>query len=140
VRSNPTLSGGQSADKSLLCYRKKAAAEGAVYWYAKKFVVARAARRTYGIAVNTEYESSLPAHQARSHTVFSSLTGRQMVPGWFSQLIAKVSVWRIGGDVLIPFNSAERGGPERCYHTCALSHGVLAETKAFELRGRTNQH
>ncbi|KAH7099381.1 hypothetical protein BKA62DRAFT_310726 [Auriculariales sp. MPI-PUGE-AT-0066] len=85
---------------------KKAAAEGAAYWYAKKFVVARAARKSYGVMCAKRYDSSLPEHQARSHKVCTVIDGTEFIPDHFSRLVAKneivqnnassrISYWRL---------------------------------------------
>ncbi|KAH7067222.1 hypothetical protein BKA62DRAFT_810091 [Auriculariales sp. MPI-PUGE-AT-0066] len=91
---------------------KKAAAEGAVYWYAKKFVVARAARKSYGVLCDESYLRSLPEHQARSNAVCTDDDGRQVLPGRFSCLVTKNQVIQNDSCTKIPYYHTSRGKPD----------------------------
>ncbi|KAH7102995.1 hypothetical protein BKA62DRAFT_742744 [Auriculariales sp. MPI-PUGE-AT-0066] len=82
---------------------KKAAAEGAVYWYARKFVVARAARKSYGINCQMIYDSSLPEHQARSHLAFQDLDGSWWINNHFYSLVVKNQIVKDAASTQIPF-------------------------------------
>jgi len=69
---------------------KKAAAEGALSWYTKQFVVARAARATYGIEIRQEYNKHLKSHATRSHLTHVGPEGTADLHGIFSPLVLKV--------------------------------------------------
>ncbi|KAH7088611.1 hypothetical protein BKA62DRAFT_728462 [Auriculariales sp. MPI-PUGE-AT-0066] len=90
---------------------KKAASEGAVYWYAKKFVVARAARKSYGVACNLAYESTQPTHAARLHTTYTDASGKMMIPGHFSQLVGKNEVVQNNVSARLPYYSLSPSKP-----------------------------
>ncbi|KIM23512.1 hypothetical protein M408DRAFT_262801 [Serendipita vermifera MAFF 305830] len=78
------ISGGDSANK--------AAAEGAVIAHIKQFVVARAAKATFGGCVRAQYEKKL--HHERKHTVQVYPDGKQRVDGAFHAWIPKGTVLR----------------------------------------------
>ena len=69
---------------------KKAAAEGALAWYTKQFVIARAARATYGIEIQATYDKNSSVHTARSHLKYVSADGETKLGGFFSPLVRKV--------------------------------------------------
>lgn len=77
--------------KSDFVVRKKAAAEGAVAWYIKQFVVARAARSTFGINVLRVYSPMDLVSQERFYLSETSLDGVRRIPGYFDSLVEKVS-------------------------------------------------
>ncbi|KAH7096188.1 hypothetical protein BKA62DRAFT_38331 [Auriculariales sp. MPI-PUGE-AT-0066] len=71
---------------------KKAAAEGALTWYSKQCVVARATRATYGIETIVRYKARLSSHQERLHDVWLHADGKPRISGAFSTLVAKNTV------------------------------------------------
>ncbi|KAH7094127.1 hypothetical protein BKA62DRAFT_775606 [Auriculariales sp. MPI-PUGE-AT-0066] len=91
---------------------KKAAAEGSAYWYAKRFVVARAARKSYGVACSVGFDSSLAAHQARAHTAFTNLAGNKRITGHFDLLVTKNQIVQNDANVRIPYYKLSRKKPQ----------------------------
>ncbi|EJD39203.1 hypothetical protein AURDEDRAFT_91639 [Auricularia subglabra TFB-10046 SS5] len=71
---------------------RKAAAEGATSWRVKQYVSARAARRTYGIAVHVAYDASSPAHYERREKTFVDNAGDVRIDGVLSVLVKKDDV------------------------------------------------
>lgn len=71
--------------------RKKAAAEGALSWYTKQFVVARAARATYGVEVCRRYDRSQPdqLERAKQGKVTGSPEGAPVLPAFSIRLFAR---------------------------------------------------
>ncbi|KAH7096190.1 hypothetical protein BKA62DRAFT_720363 [Auriculariales sp. MPI-PUGE-AT-0066] len=81
---------------------KKAAAEGALTWYAKQFVVARAARSTFGIETYMPYDARQPDHRAR--TTWVDADGSTRVSGGFSTLVKKNTVVQSHASSKSPFH------------------------------------
>lgn len=73
----------------------KAAAIGACTWRLRRYVTARAARRTFGISCHEIYDPQNPAHQARRSDVHIDAAGDQVVPGCFKTLVRKVRLFQI---------------------------------------------
>jgi len=71
-------------------YRKKAAAEGAVIWYTKELVRARAARATFGIEVRGPFDARTPSHQVRASLKYIDLRGETCLNGFFDPLVIQV--------------------------------------------------
>ena len=71
-------------------YRKKAAAEGAVIWYTKQLVRSRAARATFGVAVDILFEARTPSHQVRQRLKFVDLRGQTRLSWTFDPLVIQV--------------------------------------------------
>ena len=71
-------------------YRKKAAAEGAVIWYTKELVRARAARATFGVEVQRPFEERTPSHQVRESVRFVDLRGQTCLRWIFDPLVIQV--------------------------------------------------
>ena len=73
-----------------LLYRKKAAAEGAVIWYTKQWVRARAARATFGIALERPFEAGKPSHQVRQNLIYVNFRGQTCLSWNFDPLVIQV--------------------------------------------------
>lgn len=69
---------------------KKAAAEGAIIGSIKQFVIARAAKATFGGCVRAQYNKKL--HQERRHTVQVYPDGKERVDGAFHMWIRKGTI------------------------------------------------
>jgi hypothetical protein len=70
--------------------RKKAAAEGAVIWYMKQLVRARAARATLGLELERQFNARTPSHQVRQNLKFVNLRGQTCLRGLFDPLVLQV--------------------------------------------------
>jgi hypothetical protein len=73
-----------------ILYRKKAAAEGAVIWYTKQLVRARAARATFGVEVQRPFEARTPSHQVRQSLKYVDLRGQTSLRWFFDPLVIQV--------------------------------------------------
>ncbi|KZV88104.1 hypothetical protein EXIGLDRAFT_679279 [Exidia glandulosa HHB12029] len=82
---------------------KKAAAEGACIWYSKQYVVARAARTTYGVRVDEDYDvKKYPYHRARPPCVDED-DGRLRAEDVFSVLVRKNQIVQNDEAVSFPY-------------------------------------
>ncbi|KAF9817090.1 hypothetical protein IEO21_03672 [Rhodonia placenta] len=70
-------------------HTSKAVAEGAVSFYLDNWVSVRVARVTYGVKCSIQYTPSAPDHAQRSSTISQRPSGKQLIPGHFSVLLAK---------------------------------------------------
>jgi len=75
-----------------LCSRRKAAAEGAMLWYAKQSVVARMAKRTFGIEGCVRYNPKQPSHRAMAHEFRIDQSGVAKRRGWWELCVKKVGM------------------------------------------------
>jgi hypothetical protein len=71
--------------------RNKAVADGAIIFRLHHSVSSRVARYTYGIQINESFNPSLADHLARADTSYEDLSGRMMVPNYFSSILQKVN-------------------------------------------------
>lgn len=69
---------------------RKATAEGALLWFIKQFVMARASRSTYGVEASVPFNPNLPSHRAREHLAIEDSEGRK-ITGVFEACVFKVS-------------------------------------------------
>ncbi|THU90492.1 hypothetical protein K435DRAFT_781211 [Dendrothele bispora CBS 962.96] len=67
----------------------KAVADGALSFYLDHFVSVRVSKYTYGIECATQYIPSNPEHNRRSHSIVVRPSGKRVVPGSFSRILAK---------------------------------------------------
>ena len=74
------------------CSRRKAAAEGALLWYAKQSVVARVAKRTFGIEGCVRYDPGRPSHIAVAHEFRIDKLGVAKRRGWWELCVKKVGI------------------------------------------------
>ncbi|KZP18863.1 hypothetical protein FIBSPDRAFT_744893, partial [Athelia psychrophila] len=76
------------------CYRpdshvNKAVADGAISFYLNRRVSARVSRKTYGSRCGTLFSPQDPEHQRRSHTIYTSISGKKRLPNAFDIIIPK---------------------------------------------------
>jgi len=85
-------------------YRKKAAAEGAVIWYMKQLVRARAARATFGIKVERLFDARTPSHQVRQGLKYVNFRGQTCLDGFSDPLVIQVCYSRFSWLLYRPWN------------------------------------
>lgn len=71
-------------------HRKKAAAEGAVIWYTKQLVRARAARATFGVEISAQFQTTTPSHRVRQSLTYVDVRGQKRLNGLFDPLVLQV--------------------------------------------------
>ena len=72
--------------------RRKAAAEGAIVWYIKQLVGARATRHTLGVQCDIKYDINNPLHLERAGRAYRVTDGELGLPSCFDVLVKKVSL------------------------------------------------
>ena len=75
-----------------LCSRRKAAVEGAMLWYAKQSVVARMAKRTFGIEGCVQYNPRLASHREMAHEFRIDQSGVAKRRGWWELCVKRVGI------------------------------------------------
>jgi hypothetical protein len=79
---------------SLFCpsvFRNKAVSDGAISFYLDHFVRTRVSKITYGYFCHIPYDPNDPDHRARSHKVFTSVSGNKRISDSFDIILPKVS-------------------------------------------------
>lgn len=70
-------------------HANKAVADGAVSFYLDHLVSSRTAKFTYGFICGTRYIANDPEFRARSHNIYTSVSGTQAIPDTFRCLLKK---------------------------------------------------
>lgn len=94
-----------------LCSRRKAAAEGALLWYAKQSVVARVVKRTFGIEGCVRYDPKRPSHRAKAHEFRIDQFGVAKRRGWWELCVKKVGIPTYTLDVVLTHSCRARSFP-----------------------------
>ncbi|KIM23508.1 hypothetical protein M408DRAFT_27851 [Serendipita vermifera MAFF 305830] len=106
----------------------KAAAEGAVIAHIKQFVVARAAKATFGGCVRAQYEKKL--HRERKHTVKVYADGKPRVDNAFHAWITKGTILQGTSAHKLPYHvawdAASTSINDISYHLGAIGIEVFA--------------
>lgn len=77
-------------ETSIIRYRNKAVADGAVSFYLDHFVSARISKHTHGIEIYAYYDAGDAEHRARTTSVDAA--GLLLVSGRFSDILNKVNL------------------------------------------------
>jgi len=70
-------------------HMNKAVADGAISYHIDHYVSVRVARFTYGARCGLHYDKTNLRHLVRSHNVYTTLSGQQLVQGYFDVILPK---------------------------------------------------
>ncbi|CCA74290.1 hypothetical protein PIIN_08243 [Serendipita indica DSM 11827] len=90
---------------------KKAAAEGAVIWFLKQSVAARAVRFSIGVKGSIEYTVKDPQHRARRGDAYLDARGTLMLRGAFHTLVYKDTVLKQEQEIRSQFSCRYEAKP-----------------------------
>ena len=71
----------------------KAVADGAVSFYLDHYVSIRVSKFAYGVQCSVPYDATINEHRLRSTSVYTSLSGHQLLPRVFDVILDKVRTW-----------------------------------------------
>lgn len=70
----------------------KAVADGAVSYHLDHFVSMRVSRFAFGVQCSVPYDANIKDHRLRSSSVYTSLSGQQLLPRVFDIILDKVGI------------------------------------------------
>ncbi|KIY64372.1 hypothetical protein CYLTODRAFT_102547 [Cylindrobasidium torrendii FP15055 ss-10] len=129
--------------EGLMVYRpdghvNKAVADGAVSYYLDHVVNVRTAKFSYGIEVAIDYVPSLTEHKLRQHLIYTGVSGRRLIPGAYSEILARGTTVNEEAEFRMPYcqeytdrtNANNIECAVMCYRGEGLPPVWLAEDKA----------
>lgn len=120
-------------------YRNKAVADGALSFYLDHFVSVRVAKFSYGIECCMEFCNGDAEHQARYWKCLTRPSGREFIPGAFSEILAKVISMSVDrAHFVLTTPRARVSVSKRSSSAAILGSPLLARILAFSMSSSTS--